>query len=100
VATFHKLSTKDLVDILTRPKNSLVKQYKALFAMDGVELEFTDKALEAIAQEAEKRGMGARGLRAILEETLMDLMFEVPEKPEIKKVIITSKCIQGEEPVS
>jgi len=99
VATFHKLSTKDLVDILTRPKNSLVKQYKALFAMDGVELEFTDKALEAIAQEAEKRGMGARGLRAILEETLMDLMFEVPEKPEIKKVIITSKCIQGEEPV-
>ncbi len=99
VATFHKLSTKDLVDILTRPKNSLVKQYKALFAMDGVELEFTDKALEAIAQEAEKRGMGARGLRAILEETLMDLMFEVPEKPEIKKVIITAKCIQGEEPV-
>jgi ATP-dependent Clp protease ATP-binding subunit ClpX len=99
IATFHKLSTSDLVSILTKPKNSLVKQYQALFAMDGVQLEFTEKALEAVAEEAEKRGMGARGLRSILEDMLMDLMYQIPEKPEIKKVIITSKCLNGEEPI-
>ncbi|NPV88719.1 ATP-dependent Clp protease ATP-binding subunit ClpX [Coprothermobacteraceae bacterium] len=99
IATFHKLTKDDLVDILVKPRNSLLKQYQALFALDGVELEFTKKALEAVAEEAERRGMGARGLRSILENLLMDLMFEIPEKKEVKKVIITSGVLNGEQPV-
>ena len=74
----HNLDREALVRILTEPKNALVRQYKRLFELDGVELEFTDDALEAIADQAILRGTGARGLRAIMEEVLLSVMYEVP----------------------
>ena len=74
----HNLDREALIQILTEPRNALVKQYRRLFELDGVELEFTDDALEAIADQAILRGTGARGLRAILEEVLLSVMYEVP----------------------
>ena len=74
----HNLDREALIQILTEPQNALVKQYQRLFELDGVELEFTDDALEAIADQAILRGTGARGLRAILEEVLLSVMYEVP----------------------
>src|SRR5204863_9410635 len=76
IAPLHELDEATLVDILTKPKNALVKQYQKLFEMDGVKLRFTKGALTAIAQEAQKHKSGARGLRAILEHSMMDIMFE------------------------
>ena len=74
----HNLDREALIQILTEPRNALVKQYQRLFELDGVELEFTDDALEAIADQAILRGTGARGLRAIMEEVLLSVMYEVP----------------------
>jgi ATP-dependent Clp protease ATP-binding subunit ClpX len=93
IATLKELSKEDLIRVLTEPKDALIKQYKALFAMDGVELEFEKEALEAIAEKAIKRGTGARGLRAILEEAMVDIMFELPEYKGYK-VIITKDVIE------
>ena len=88
-----------LVRILKEPKNSLTKQYKALFAIDGIELEFEDEALEAIAATAMKRNTGARGLRAIMEDLMGGLMFELPSRTDVKKVIITADFVRdGKEP--
>ena len=88
-----------LVKILSIPKNSIEKQYKKLFEIDGVELEFTDGALAAVAKKAIDRSTGARGLRAIMEETMTDIMFELPSNKNISKVIISEGCISsGEEP--
>ena len=86
-----------LVKILSQPKNSIEKQYKKLFEIDGVELEFTDDALSAVAKKAIERSTGARGLRAIMEETMTNIMFELPSQKDIAKVIITAKCISKEE---
>ena len=86
-----------LVKILSQPKNSIEKQYKKLFEIDGVELEFTDDALSAVAKKAIERSTGARGLRAIMEETMTNIMFELPSQKDIAKVIITAKCIYKEE---
>ncbi|NPA88144.1 MAG: ATP-dependent Clp protease ATP-binding subunit ClpX [Epsilonproteobacteria bacterium] len=93
IATLRELDKDDLIRVLTEPKDALIKQYKALFALDGVELEFERDALEAIAEKAIKRGTGARGLRAILEEAMVDIMFNLPEYKGYK-VIITKDVIE------
>jgi ATP-dependent Clp protease ATP-binding subunit ClpX len=95
VAALETLSEEDLVQILTRPKNSLVKQYQQLLRYDNVSLEFEENALGAIAQKALARKTGARGLRSIIEETMMEVMFEVPSKKEVTKVIITEDAVEG-----
>lgn len=98
-ARLDKLDRKTLITILTEPKNALIKQYKALFAFDGVKLEFEDKAIEAIADKAIERNTGARGLRSIIEEAMSDIMFETPSDDSIKTVIIDKKCItDGKQP--
>jgi ATP-dependent Clp protease ATP-binding subunit ClpX len=81
------------VQILTKPKNALVKQYQKLFQMEDVELVFTDDALRAIAATAKKRETGARGLRSVIEETMLRLMYEIPSNPNIRKVVVTADTI-------
>ena len=93
IATLEDLDEKALIEILTKPKNALVKQYQRLFNLDDVELEFTPESLDAIAELALKRGTGARGLRAIMESVLLTVMYEVPSRTDIAKVIITKECI-------
>ena len=95
VAALERLTEEDLIQILTEPKNALIKQYKQLLLFDNVELEFEDEALMAIARKAIERKTGARGLRSIIEEVMMDIMFEVPSHEEITKVIITEAVIDG-----
>ncbi len=94
LVTLESLDTDALVSILKEPKNAIVKQYKKLFELDNVELEFTEDALKAIADEAIKRKTGARGLRAIVEETMMDIMFEIPSREDIVKVVIDKDTIE------
>ena len=94
-ARLDKLSREALTDIITKPKNALSKQYQTLFALDKVVLEFEPDAIGAIADKAIERGTGARGLRAIVEETVMDLMFDVPSDSTIKKVVITKESVLG-----
>ena len=93
VAKLDKLDKKTLVKILTEPKNALVKQYQSLLGMDGVDLSFDNDAVEAIAEKALSRNTGARGLRSIIEETMTDIMFNVPSEPDVKKCIIHKDCI-------
>lgn len=95
IATLDALDEHALVEILTTPRNSLVKQFQKLFAMDGVELEFEGDSLAEIAREALKRGTGARALRAIVEDIMMDVMFEVPSRRDIQRVIIPSDVISA-----
>lgn len=97
-AKLDQLDKDTLITILTKPKNALVKQYTALFDFDGVKLEFEDDAVVAIAEKAIERNTGARGLRAIIEETMADIMFEVPSDDDIDTVIITKECVKGGEP--
>ena len=94
IVGLDNLDSDALVRILSEPKNSLVKQYKKLFALDGNELEFTDGALKEIATRAIERNTGARGLRAILEETMLDIMYETPSKDSGEKVIITEDTVK------
>jgi ATP-dependent Clp protease ATP-binding subunit ClpX len=94
VTSVENLDKTALMQILTEPKNALVKQYMRLFELDDVELEFNPDALEAIAELALKRGTGARGLRAIMESVLLAVMYDVPSRVEIGKVIVTRECIQ------
>jgi ATP-dependent Clp protease ATP-binding subunit ClpX len=98
VVTLEALDKEALISILSEPKNALVKQYKKLFEMDNVELEFDIKALENIAEEAIKRSTGARGLRSIIEETMKDIMFDIPSREEIAKVIIDENAVKTKEP--
>jgi ATP-dependent Clp protease ATP-binding subunit ClpX len=84
----NNLDEDALVDILTQPKNAYVKQYKKFFEFDGVELEFTDDALKAIAEQAIQRGTGARGLRAIMEEVLLNVMYELPSREDVTKCLV------------
>jgi ATP-dependent Clp protease ATP-binding subunit ClpX len=93
IVTLEELDEESLVKILTEPKNALVKQYTELFNMDEVELEFDEEALKAIAQKAIERKTGARGLRSIIEETLLDIMYEIPSREEIEKCLITKDTI-------
>nr|WP_245329591.1 ATP-dependent Clp protease ATP-binding subunit ClpX [Enterococcus alcedinis] len=92
MAALDKLTEQDLVHILTEPKNALVKQYKKLIALDGTILEFEDDALHIIAKQAIERNTGARGLRSIIEDIMMDVMFDIPSDEEIEKVIITKEA--------
>lgn len=94
-ATLEPLSKEDLVNILTKPRNALVKQYQKLFAMDDVELEFESKALDAVASKAIERRTGARGLRSIIESVMMDLMFDIPSRNDITKVVVTESIVTG-----
>ena len=98
ITTVQPLSRNAYIDILTKPKNALVKQYKKLFELDGVDLEFEDDALNAIVDKAIERKTGARGLRAILEETMRDIMFEIPTNKQISKCTITKTTVDGGEP--
>ncbi|GFH40068.1 ATP-dependent Clp protease ATP-binding subunit ClpX [Pseudolactococcus insecticola] len=100
VAALERLTENDLVHILTEPKNALVKQYQQLLSFDNVALSFEPDALVAIAQKAIERKTGARGLRSIIEEVMMDVMFEVPSMANVKEVVITADAVQGvEEPL-
>ena len=100
VATLELLDENALMRILQEPKNALVKQYKKLLELDNVELEFEDEALRAIAKKAIERNTGARGLRSIVESVMMESMYEVPSRDDIKKVIVTKKAVEGDgEPV-
>ena len=98
ITSLESLKKEDLVQILTQPKNALAKQYAALLEMDGVELEITRDALDAIAQKALDRQIGARGLRAVMEKVMTGVMFRIPSDLTIKKVIITAECLEGAEP--
>ncbi|SFQ06752.1 ATP-dependent Clp protease ATP-binding subunit ClpX [Caldicoprobacter faecalis] len=93
IVTLHALDEEALVKILKEPKNALVKQYQKLFEMDGVTLEFEDEALRLIAKQALERKTGARGLRAIMEELMLDVMFEIPSRDDIEKCIITKDVV-------
>ena len=100
VAALERLTKDDLVHILTEPKNALVKQYQRLLSFDDVALEFDSGALDAIAEKAIERKTGARGLRSIIEEVMMDVMFEVPSMENVTKVVITEEAVRGtEEPL-
>ena len=100
VATLELLDEDALVSILKEPKNSLVKQFQKLFELDGVELEFEDAALRAIAKKAIERNTGARGLRSIVENIMMDIMYEIPSRDDIKKIILTEESVkQDSDPV-
>ncbi|MFX4011788.1 ATP-dependent Clp protease ATP-binding subunit ClpX [Streptococcus suis] len=96
-AALDQLTTEDLVRILTKPKNALVKQYQTLLSYDDVELDFDEDALLAIAEKAIERKTGARGLRSIIEETILDVMFEVPGQDNVKRVRVTKAAVDGKE---
>ena len=93
VATLRELDRKALIDIVTKPKNALVKQYQKLLELDNVELEFEQEALEVIVDKAIERKTGARGLRSIIEEIMRDIMFEIPSNPKIEKCIVTKEKV-------
>ena len=94
IASVSKLDNQALVQILTEPRNALVRQYQRLFDMDGVELEFDEGAIASIADKALERGTGARGLRAIIEEVLLSVMYDVPSRTDIAKVIVTREVVE------
>ncbi|MBC7338600.1 MAG: ATP-dependent Clp protease ATP-binding subunit ClpX [Firmicutes bacterium] len=98
IVTLDALTEDDLVRILLEPKNALIRQYKRMFELDGVELEFTEESVRAVAQEAMKRNTGARGLRAILEEVMLDIMFDVPARGDVVKCVLTKEAVLRREP--
>jgi ATP-dependent Clp protease ATP-binding subunit ClpX len=93
ISSVHNLDRTALIRILTEPRNALVKQYRKLFELDGVELEFTEDALEAVADQAILRGTGARGLRAIMEEVLLSVMYDIPSRKDVAKCVITREVV-------
>lgn len=95
ITTLNPLSVDDLLQILTEPKNALVKQYQELLKMDDIELEFKDGALHRIAELAIKKNTGARGLRSIIENAMKNIMFEAPDMDGVKKIVVTAECIDG-----
>jgi ATP-dependent Clp protease ATP-binding subunit ClpX len=97
VAAFSDLDVHDLVDILTKPKNAIIKQFQKLFEMEGVELEFTEDALTAIAQKSLERKLGARGLRSIIEDLMLDIMFYLPSSKKATKIKITKRMVEENE---
>lgn len=97
ISALSQLSEEDLVRILTEPKNSLVRQYEKFFEMEGAKLEFTPGALEEIAAIAKKKETGARGLRSVVEESMFEIMYELPDQEAGQKYVITPEMIRGEE---
>ena len=100
ITALHDLDEQALVQILTAPKNALVKQYQRLFEFEGVKLEFTEEALGAIAQQAIARGTGARGLRGVMEGLLRKVMFEMPTIPDAKSCVVDEAAVKGEKTLS
>tara|TARA_B100001750_G_C15518722_1_gene609591 strand:+ start:2025 stop:3296 length:1272 start_codon:yes stop_codon:yes gene_type:complete len=98
ITSVDELNKEALIEVLTKPKNALVKQYQKIFKLDDVEITFTPKALDAISELAMDRGTGARGLRSILEDTLLDIMYEVPSQKEIKKIIVGEETVLNKIP--
>ena len=96
VGTVNQLETEALIEILTEPRNALIKQYQRIFGFEDVELKFTDEALTAVAEQALERGTGARGVRAILEEVLLGTMYELPSDNQIAEVLIEADCVLGQ----
>ena len=94
ITTLEAMSENMLAKILKEPKNAIIKQYEALLALDEVKLEFTDEALEIIAKKAMEKDIGARALRAIIEEYMLDIMYEIPKDPNIGKVTITADYLE------
>ncbi|WP_275114214.1 ATP-dependent Clp protease ATP-binding subunit ClpX [Sutterella massiliensis] len=99
IAVLEELDEKALIEILTKPKNAIVRQYQALFGMEDVELEFTEDALKAVAKRAIERKTGARGLRSIMEDVLLDTMFEIPSEKDVEKVIVTAAAVEKTGPL-
>jgi len=97
VATLHELTEEEMVKIMLEPKNALVKQYQKLFGMENVTLRFTEGALQAVAREAMKRNSGARGLRSILENIMLDIMYEIPSQPDIRECVISEEVVTSRE---
>ena len=95
IAPLNALQREDLVRILKEPKNALVKQYKKLMEYDDVDLEFTDDALNAIADKAIERNIGARGLRAVMEGLLTQIMYDIPSDKTVVKAVVTKDCVEG-----
>ena len=93
LTSVHNLDREALIRILTEPRNALVKQYRRLLELDGVELEFSEDALDAVADQAILRGTGARGLRAILEEVLQSVMYDIPSRTDVAKVVVTREVV-------
>jgi ATP-dependent Clp protease ATP-binding subunit ClpX len=100
IATLNPLTIEDLIRVLKEPKNAIIKQYQALFELDGIDLEFSDEALEKIASMAEEKGVGARGLRGIIEKIMLPLQYELPAKDDVEKCIITKEFIEKNEEVT
>jgi ATP-dependent Clp protease ATP-binding subunit ClpX len=98
VATLESLDEPALMQIMVEPKNALTRQFQKLFAMEGVELEFRDAALHLISKKALDRKTGARGLRSIMEHSLLDVMFELPTMSNVSKVVVDEGVIKGENP--
>ena len=97
IANFNELELDDLIEILVKPKNAIIKQYQMLFEEDGVELTFTEDALRAVASKAKEAGTGARALRMIVETLLLDLMYDIPSDPDVAEVVIHEGCIKEKE---
>lgn len=98
VCSLDELDTEALLEILTEPKNALVKQYKKFFQMEGIELKFTPQALNEVVKTAQKRGTGARALRAVLEEAMLEIMYEIPSGKNILECIIDQNVILKKAP--
>lgn len=98
VASLEPLDEAALVRVLQEPKNSIVRQYQKLFRMDGIQVTFTEEALHAVARRCIELGMGARSLRSVIEEVLLDSMFDLPGREDVRKLFVTDKCIRGEAP--
>jgi ATP-dependent Clp protease ATP-binding subunit ClpX len=95
VSAIHQLTREDLITILTEPRNALIKQFQRFFEFDDIELVFADDSLGAIADKGLERESGARGLRSILEETLLDVQFELPSRRDVTKCVVTKETIEG-----
>jgi ATP-dependent Clp protease ATP-binding subunit ClpX len=94
MSAIHQLSRDDLVTILTEPRNALVKQFQRFFQFDGIELVFAEEALVSVADKALERETGARGLRSIIEEVLLEVQFELPSRRDVKKCVVTKETIE------
>ena len=100
VATLKALGIEALIKVMTEPKNALVKQYQKLFGFEDIKLKFTENAIKAIAERAIERKTGARGLRAVMEEIMLDIMFELPSQKEVEEVVINEEVVaKGEKPI-
>ena len=97
IGSLSELDHSALVDILTKPKNALIRQYQKLFEFENVKLKFTDEAVEAVAVQALERKMGARGLKIILEDLMLDIMYQLPSQKKVKEFMITGEMVENKD---